>query len=180
MISIGALYAAGPAMQSDIASLFCYDCAMSLLHISINAQEQEDVARFLARILDGKALPFPPFPDSWIAFTDKNDGTAIEVYPLGHRLKAGPDQIACISGSPDNQETFVHAAIGSPLPCDRILALADSKGWTSRICNRGPFECVEVWIENRLLIEVLDPQMQQAYRSGMTVENWKRMFGMSS
>jgi hypothetical protein len=50
---------------------------------------------------------------------------------------------------------------------------------TSRLCDRGPSRCVEVWIENRLLIEMLDPRMMtEDYRNGMTRENWANMFAL--
>ncbi len=58
---------------------------MPLLHLSISAAEPRRVAGFLARLLDGEALEFPPFPGSWIAFAAAGDGTAIEVYPYGRR-----------------------------------------------------------------------------------------------
>ncbi len=152
---------------------------MSLLHLSISADDCQGVANFLARVMGGKAMPFPPFPDCWIAFTAKDDGTAIEVYPTTHVLKAGPDQISCEISKPDATPTFVHAAICAQLKRTEIIALASSKGWISRICNRGPFECVEVWLENRLLVELLDEDMQKDYRAGMTASNWASMFGLS-
>ncbi len=152
---------------------------MALLHLSVNAKEPQKIADFLAGLLGGSAMPFPPFPDSWIAFSERDDGTAIEVYPLTHRLTAGDVQVHCATdGAPDEAATFVHAAIGSPLPGDAILKRAEAENWTARICNRGPFECVEIWLENRLLIEVLDPDMQQDYRSGMSQPNWRAMFGL--
>ena len=150
---------------------------MTLLHMSINAADPEATAEFLAGIMGGTALPFPPFPDSWIAFSQKDDGTAIEVYPLTHRLEPGPDMVNCTTGDAETGTSFAHIALGSPLPRADILARAAKTGWTTRICNRGPFECVEIWIDNRLLIEVLDPEMQQDYRSGMTRGNWAAMFG---
>ena len=151
---------------------------MTLLHLSISATEPERVAGFLAAVLGGRALPFPPFPDSWIAFAEADDGTAIEVYPTTHVLTAGEDQIACAVGAPDTSPTFVHAAIGSPLSGAEIIDLAEADGWRARICNRGPFECVEVWLEGRLLVEVLDPAMQRAYRRGMTAAHWAGMFAL--
>lgn len=151
---------------------------MSLLHVSISASEPERVAMFLAGVLGGRAMPFPPFPGCWIAFAAEDDGTAIEVYPNTHALVAGADRIACRVGAPDTGASFVHAAIASPLPVREILALAGRQGWTARECDRGPFACVEVWIEDRLLIEVLDPDMQRDYRAGMTAENWATMFGL--
>ncbi len=151
---------------------------MSLLHLSISAKNPQDVATFLADVMGGTVMPFPPFPDCWIAFAVEDDGTAIEVYPTTHVLKAGPDQVTCDIKELDTSSTFVHAAICSELQRTEIMALASTKGWTSRICNRGPFECVEVWLENRLLVELLDAEMQKDYRSGMTASNWASMFGL--
>jgi hypothetical protein len=151
---------------------------MALLHLSINAKDPGRAAAFLAILLGGEALPFPPFPDSWIAFGGEDDGTAIEVYPLTHRLKIGPEAIACETGPPDDSPSFAHVAIRSALDREDIVDLGAAEGWTTRLCNRGPFECVEIWIENRLLVEVLDPTMQRDYARGMTVTSWREMFGL--
>lgn len=151
---------------------------MSLLHLSINASDPELVATFLAEVMGGIAMPFPPFPDCWIAFAAEDDGTAIEVYPTTHVLEAGPDQISCEVKAPDKSSTFVHAAVCSQLTRSEILTLASAKQWTSRICNRGPFQCVEVWLEDRLLVELLDAEMQDDYRNGMTASNWASMFSL--
>ncbi|XWN33439.1 MAG: hypothetical protein ROR55_10365 [Devosia sp.] len=152
---------------------------MSLLHVSISAGDPEHVATCLARLMGGKSMPFPPFPGCWIAFGENDDGTAIEVYPTTHTLHAGAMQIACEVGEPNTAPTFVHAAIASPLSEGDILALAKHEGWRARTCDRGPFQCVEVWLEDRLLVEVLDPQMQQNYRAGMTMANWAKMFALA-
>jgi len=151
---------------------------VSILHVSINADAPERVARFMARLMGGRALPFPPFPDAWIAFTEKDDGSAIEVYPLTHTLYPGETQIGCDVGAPVAGRTFVHAAIRSSLTEAEITNMAEAEGWQARTCNRGPFNCVEVWLENRLLVEVLDTAMQDDYARGMTAENWARMFGL--
>lgn len=152
---------------------------MSLLHLSINARAPQEVAVFLAKVMGGVAMPFPPFPDCWIAFAQKDDGTAIEVYPTTHVLEAGTEQISCEIKEPDARSTFVHAALCAALDRSEIISLAARKGWIARICNRGPFECVEVWLENRLLVELLDTEMQKDYRDGMTAQNWASMFGIS-
>jgi hypothetical protein len=150
---------------------------MSLLHLSISASDPEAVACFLAQLLAGEAMLFPPFPGCWIAFSGKDDGTAIEVYPDTQVLVPGDGAVECRSASPNNAKAFVHAAIASPLPADDIIALGRRQGWISRLCDRGPFQCIEIWLENRLLIEVLDPEMLADYRAGMTTRNWVEMFG---
>ncbi|MGF1477428.1 MAG: hypothetical protein ACFB6S_17935 [Geminicoccaceae bacterium] len=151
---------------------------MSLLHVSISATKPQPTAEALATLLGGVAKPFPPFPGSWIAFSALDDGTAIEVYPTSHTLKPGPRQIDYVEGQPDASPTFVHLAIGSPLDHAAILDVADTSGWLARLCDRGPFECVEVWIDDRLLVEVLSPDMVGSYREGMTVSNWASMFDL--
>ena len=130
---------------------------MSLLHLSINASEPGRVASFLAAVLGGRAMPFPPFPQCWIAFAAQDDGMAIEVYPNSYVLLEGEDHVEYDVRERDNAATFVHAAIATRLPKQEIASLAHQEKWTARECDRGPFSCVEVWIENRLLIEVLDP-----------------------
>ena len=152
---------------------------MSLLHVSISADAPEDVATFLAQVMGGDAMPFPPFPDCWIAFTRQDDGTAIEVYPTTHVLRPGPEQITCEVKTRDANPSFCHAALGAVLDRAEIISHAEQRGWIARICNRGPFDCVEVWLENRLLVELLDAEMQKSYRAGMTAENWASMFGLT-
>lgn len=151
---------------------------MSLLHLSINADTPEHVAAFLAQVMGGEAMPFPPFPDCWIAFAKQDDGTAIEVYPTTHVLEAGPEQISCEIKERDAKPTFAHVALCATLDRAEIVSLAVDRDWLARICDRGPFECVEVWLENRLLVELLDADMQRDYRKGMTAENWATMFGL--
>ncbi|MDA4846508.1 VOC family protein [Hoeflea poritis] len=151
---------------------------MALLHMSINARDPEGVSAFLASLLGGEALPFPPFPESWIAFSGTDDGTAIEVYPLTHRLVAGESQVECRTQKAADEPTFAHIALATDLTADAVLALAGELDWPARRSNRGPFHCIEVWIEERLLIEVLDPEMRADYRAGMTMQNWRAMFDM--
>lgn len=110
---------------------------MSLLHVSINAADPERVASFLAAILGGEALLFPPFPGCWIALAAADDGTAIEVYPDTHVLVAGPEQIECVAGERNTAASFVHLALASPLSREQIIALAGRQHWTSRLCDRG-------------------------------------------
>ncbi|MEL6362322.1 MAG: hypothetical protein AAFR21_14690 [Pseudomonadota bacterium] len=153
---------------------------MSLLHVSISAREPERVAAFMAKVLGGRHLAFPPFPDSWIAFSELDDGSAIEVYPTTHTLYDGGTTVACKVGREDHRNTFAHVAVQSPLHRQEIIESAEAESWLARVCNRGPFDCVEVWLEQRLLVEVLDPEMQREYRSNMTMDNWCEMFGLNA
>ena len=132
----------------------------------------------LAEILGGKSMPFPPFPESWIAFTHADDGTAIELYPTSHKLEPDRANVVCKTGEPDNPKSFAHVAIASPLKWTEVMVIGKRENWLCRRCNRGPFQCVELWIENRLLAEVLDRDMLDDYRVGMTLESWAAMFDL--
>ncbi len=153
---------------------------MSLLHVSIKATDPHGAATTLARILGGEAFPFPPCPGAWIAFAAADDGSAIEVYPETALIEAGPATVAFTTGPRDDGASFAHAAIASPLSAAEICAIGAQAEWSARICDRGPFSCVELWIDGRILIEVLDPAMQAAYRTGMTAANWRGMFGFDA
>lgn len=149
-----------------------------ILHVSIRAADPPRVAGVLAEAMGGTALPFPPFPDCWIAFAAEDDGRAVEVYPLTHSLRAGPEVIACDVGAENAGPSATHLAIASPLTSEALLELGAAQGWTTRRANRGPFECIEMWLEDRVLIEWLDPDMQADYHRGMTAANWAAMFGL--
>ncbi|MEJ6393685.1 hypothetical protein V8J82_10485 [Gymnodinialimonas sp. 2305UL16-5] len=151
---------------------------MSILHMSLGAAEPETAARIIAEVLRGPALSFPPCPGAWIAFADTDDGTAIEVYPNTTRVEAGAETIAFTTGAAETGPALAHVAVATGRPAEEVVEIGTRAGWLTRICNRGPFECVELWVENRVLIEVLDPAMQRDYRAGMTAENWRAMFDL--
>lgn len=142
-----------------------------IFHISIPAREPQVAAEALAEITGGRAFPFHPVDGAQIVFYGDANGLAIEVYPEDAVLSAGPTMLAAGSANAPARTGF-HAAIASPLDEARIMQIASNRGWLARRCNRGPFELIEMWIDNRLLIEVLGPDMQADYRAAMTPENW--------
>lgn len=147
-----------------------------LLNASIRAADPAGVAAVLAACTGGHALRFPPFPDSWIAFAGEDDGRTVGVYPLTHRLVPGPGAVACETGAANAAPSATHAAIASPLPAERLMAHGAGAGWTTRCADRGPLACIEMWIEDRVLVEWLDPEMRAAYHATITNANWAAMF----
>ncbi|APX14210.1 hypothetical protein [Tateyamaria omphalii] len=152
---------------------------MTLAHLSIDAHDPQHVATVLAHVMGGTALPFPPCPGACIAFDAADDGTAIEVYPIGTHVQRGADQIAFAPGPLSDSPVATHICLTSALPEPQLLTIGAHNGWTARTCNRGPFSCVEIWLENRVLIEVLDPAMTEDYRQNMSAAQWRAMFGMA-
>lgn len=155
-----------------------------LFHASIPARDAAHTATIIAELWGAQALPFPPFPGCYLVFAgDRADGdgrgTAIEVYPAGHVLHGGPEMVVAeqVEAAP---ATETHIAIGTHLEEDAVHAIAAREGWRSLTCWRGPaFQVVEVWVDNRFMIEVLTPKMQADYKAFMTPANWAAAFGVA-
>jgi hypothetical protein len=159
-------------------------------HISIGVYDTEKVAKVLAEIWNGYALPFPPSPNSYIVFADDNKGTAVEVTPISVELIPGENlpaeenydlnfptqEYEATFQIGENSPKFVpvHLAINSPLSEEDVKAIARREGWRTLTANRGGgiFQLIEVWVENRFMFEVFTPEMTARYVEIMKPENW--------
>jgi hypothetical protein len=61
-----------------------------------------------------------------------------------------------------------HAYISVQASVETLLQIGAREGWLTRICDRGPFDLVECWIENRQLIEFAAPEMTEKYLAMLT------------
>lgn len=140
-------------------------------HFSIAAREPERVAAVLAEILGGRSLNFSPFPGSRIVATGDEHGTAVEVYPLGLELEpgVGDEPVHGVTQSAPSLLTATHAAISVGLDEEQIKAIARREGWRAVTCPRKTlFSVIEFWVENRVMIELLTPEMARDYLHSMT------------
>jgi hypothetical protein len=147
-----------------------------IFHISISADDPRATAEFFAALWQGRAYPFPPFGHgSWIAMAGDARNSAIEVYPRGTEMHHGGADAPDVQqglGAP-LRELPNHAAIASPLAAEQVIALAAEAGHPARICDRGPFHVIEVWIDGCTMFEVLPPDMQAQYLGAMTLTGWE-------
>lgn len=145
-------------------------------HISIAAKDPRRVARVIAELWQSEALPFPPVPGGYIVIADDAHGTAIEVSPLGTEL---------VPGARDEEEaqprmnagasafTATHAALSVPVSAERVKEIAAREGWRAGTFWRGGiFQVIEFWVEGRLLLELLSPDMVQLYLDSLTTSNY--------
>ncbi|HEY1751289.1 MAG TPA: hypothetical protein VGG29_08490 [Caulobacteraceae bacterium] len=141
-----------------------------LYHMSVAALDPEHVATVLAELWGGQARRFPPISDNgWIVWAGDARCTAIEVYPIGTVLRE-TDGDADAHGEPSGVDRFTatHAAIGVELGREQVLAIAEREGWPAKYRKRGNlFGVIELWVEGRLMLEVLTPEMQQEYLTTM-------------
>jgi hypothetical protein len=155
-------------------------------HISIAAEHPQHVAQVLAEIFQGKAVPFPHNPGSYMAVVEK-DLACVQVYPIGTQIIPGSEQDGCNfvgvdvgvslpsggslplgTASPlenrspqPSQFTPFHAAIFVPISQAEIERIGAREGWRVVRCRRGGLVDVllEFWVENRLMLELVPPEM---------------------
>ena len=143
-------------------------------HISIPAKDPRRVAGVIAELWQGEAMPFPPFPGAYIVVAGDDHGTAIEVCPLGIELAPGrgDEEVRPVMNESPSPFTGTHAALSVPLGEARIKEIAAREGWRAETFDRGPaFRLVEFWVEDRLLLELLPPEMVGRYLDAMTARN---------
>src|SRR4051812_5711887 len=119
-----------------------------LFHLSFEADDPQSVARVLAEIWGGVALPFPPVGvGSWMAFSGADDGTMVEVYQRGTTLtQTDSDAIGVMAKRP--RHNAVHFAMSTDMQIDQIYTIAAREGWTAKYCKRGgKFGVIEIWID---------------------------------
>ena len=134
-------------------------------HLSIPAQDPLHVAKTLVELFNGRLSRFGPYENSYIAWSGDGHGSAIEVFPAGTELLPGSGQgQANFKHNPD-ASGFVttHAAVSIARSADEIIALASREGWRAVELSRASFDVIEFWTENRVMLEVMTPEMTKAY-----------------
>jgi hypothetical protein len=149
---------------------------MMLFHISMAAERPEQAARLVASLWGGRAFPFPPVAQgSWIAMAGDERGSAVEVYPLGTELHEGDGEApARALAGRQARNGPVHVAIATKLGVDEVKAIAKRFGAPAKVCARGPFHVIELWVEGCFMIEVLTPEMQAEYLASFQFDGYER------
>jgi hypothetical protein len=140
-------------------------------HISIAAHCPQHVSQVLAEILQGHSVPFPGYPNSYVALALDAQGTMIEVHPFGNAFFPGSEadeSVQLQTHSAASNHTAIHAAISVPISTAQIQSIADREGWRMVYCNRHDyFDVIEFWVENQLLLEFLAPEIVDRYLTFM-------------
>jgi hypothetical protein len=133
--------------------------------MSIPATDTRHVAEVLVEILGGELSGFGPYRASWIAWAADDVGAAIEVYPVGTELypPAGPGQALFRHDAAASGFSATHAAVSVDLSAEQIVVIGEREGWRAERCSRGPHDVIELWIENRVMLELMTPEMTADY-----------------
>jgi hypothetical protein len=134
-------------------------------HLSIAARDPKQAADVLAELMGGTAVPFPPNPGSYFALQLDDHGSGVEVYPAGTHLEPNGATGGGFVKQPQRGPAYgaTHCAISVPTDAARVAAIAGRAGWHCFDCNRGPFQVIEVWVENETMIEILPPEYARQY-----------------
>lgn len=147
-------------------------------HFSIPALDPIAVARVLADLIGGRAYRFPgPLPGAAMAVSGDRHGTMIEIYPNNVVMAPGEGEgpIAYRTDLAGHRHVGFHALLSVPHDRATIERIGEAAGWRTKFFSRAApglppvFHVVEVWVENRLLLEVVPTDMIEVYESYMQI-----------
>lgn len=154
-----------------------------IVHNSIPADNPQLVAEVISTLWGGNAesFRFPPWPGAFVAIAGDDRGTTIEVYPRDQTMAPAPAWAKEMAATPigtsekDGPGYYAfHVAMRTPKSIDEVFAIVEPLGWRVLRASRGDFfDVIEVWVENRLLLEVLTPEMQADYQKNVNLEMWR-------
>jgi len=140
-------------------------------HVSIEADDPMKVATVIAKLMGGRAHKGFPFKHSCSAFSGDEYGTMFECWQRGKVVaipKSGAGQFELKDSDALQKYQPFHTALSVKLEDDEVMAIAKEAGWETAVRSNGAFSVVEVWIGNRLLLEVLSPTQAENYLRAMT------------
>jgi hypothetical protein len=140
--------------------------------MSFPVVEPYRVARVLAELTNGQYFEFPVTPGAYMVNFGDAHGSALEIIPADRVWLPGPDEVAVGSDEAALRCSGFHVALSVPVSRERIEEVGAREGWLVRACDRGPFQLIELWVENRFMIEMLTSTMTPAYLSFMKPETY--------
>lgn len=162
-----------------------------IAHFSIPARDPQKTAELFGKIVDGTVMPFPVVPGAWVAIANDGSGLGVEVVPAATAHHAGEGPAGVAAGGPvvmpwetqirqdgdEGSASGFHVAITTRLSAEEVIALGEAQGWRAVHCDRGGvFDLVELWIDNRSLVEVLPPAGTERYLAFYRPEVAGQMF----
>ncbi|HJV22533.1 MAG TPA: hypothetical protein VJ570_07545 [Holophagaceae bacterium] len=140
-------------------------------HISFSALDPHHVAQVMGQLFGAPVIPAPPaFPQgSYFVPMLDDHGSNLEIVPHGTVLRAGEAEGVQGAWVPAVEGTFNpnHALISTHRSVEELLDLGTRQGWRTLVADRGPFQLVEMWIENRQMMEFVTQDQLRVYRAFM-------------
>lgn len=141
-----------------------------LHHISISVDNPLQVAKILAQMLHGRVAPFAICPGSYIVLQGDKYGTAIELLPSGIEMTLKQQKVVYAHNTNHSQFSAIRATISVPISQCEIEQIATREGWRVTLSDHGQFKLIELWIENKFLLELMPPTMTHQYIESMNLK----------
>ena len=166
-------------------------------HISIGVHNPEKVANVIAELWNGMVVPFPPCPNSFMVFANDGKGSGVEITPINTILIPGeglpPEENFDVNVKTEEYEAkFVqsdvsphyvatHLNINTHLSEEQVKEIGKREGWRVLTCNRGEglFQLIELWVEDRFMLEVMTPEQTARYIEVTQPEFFAEMLGIT-
>lgn len=159
-------------MRIEVAGLEV-GAAYVIFHASIPADNPERVARVFAELWQAEVFPFV-FPGSLVVIPGNAHGTMVEIVPRGDEQVPAAVEVGIRRNVEASTYNEVHLNVGTALSEAEIFALAGREGWIARKCDRAAFNLIELWIENRFLIELMPEMEAERYAAFYSdPNNWR-------
>lgn len=145
-------------------------------HFSMPARDPQHVAKVLARLIGGHAYRFPgPLPGAAMAVTGDRHGTMIEVYPEAVVMAPGEGEAPVAYRDTPVERAYAgfHALLSVPHDRATIERIGLEAGWRTKFFSRAApglppvFHVIEIWVENRFLLEIVPGDMIEVYETYM-------------
>jgi hypothetical protein len=152
-----------------------------LHHVSFAVHNPGHVAEVVAELWQGKVMPFPGHPGSFIAMAMDSYGTAIEFLPKGSVLKPILEESRDWASEPSlTGYSATHVNMAVPINEAEIHAIAQREGWRSvRAGRQGLFELIEFWVENEIMLELMPPELMKDYQTFVQPGSLKALFNLA-
>ena len=134
-------------------------------HFSIPAETPRHVASVLAELFEGGFEKFNACPNAFMVYLGDEHLSELEVLPLGTELSPDPDggEVNFKNHPSTPQFMAFHALISTRRSEQEISEIAQREGWRVSRLSRGSFEVIEFWVENRVLLELMTPEMTSTF-----------------
>ena len=75
----------------------------------------------------------------------------------------GPEEAQFRAAAAASPYVATHVALSVQRTVEEIQEVAGALGWRAIRLSRGPFDVVEFWIENHVMVELMTPEMTRDY-----------------
>jgi hypothetical protein len=132
--------------------------------IAIAVQDPQRVSEALVKIWQGHCIPFPFLPNSYVVMPQDPTHTAVEIFPADTELVLAETEETTVQFYEmlASRAVTPHEPIPVPATLAQIKQVAKACGWPVYVDLRRLSGKVQIWIEDRVMLELLPTAFVQS------------------